>query len=40
MRRVKTWSNNIHLRKHLLYKRGLEKIEDELDVMHMIKSNA
>jgi hypothetical protein len=31
---------NIHSRKHLLYKRGEERIVNELDVGHMIKSNA
>jgi hypothetical protein len=40
IRKMKEWGKQNNLRKHLLYKRGYDKIQEELDVLNLIKSSA
>jgi hypothetical protein len=40
MKRARQLKSNKKYRKHLLYKRGEERIVKELDVIHMIRSNS
>jgi hypothetical protein len=37
---MKKWGSISGNRKHLLFKRGKKRIENELDVMNMIKASA
>jgi len=40
IRSMYKWGKFYKLRKHLLYKRGYDKIQEELDVLNLIKSSA